>query len=340
MAARPRACAAIGLALAIAACAPAAPRPEDLAPLVFPEPPDAPRVAYVTAITHPEDAGIRKGLGDYLAAFVFGATHNRLVRPMAVVESRGAVFVADPGAHGVHRFDRAAGRYDLIGLEDGGGLPSPVGLARGRDGEVYVADSALPAVLVIRPGSRKAVRLALPPLEQPTGIAYDDASGRLIVVDTRAHALKAFNADGTLHRAWGARGSGDGEFNYPTQLWRDREGLLYITDSLNYRVQVLDRDGRFLRKFGRAGDGAGDFMRQKGLATDSHGHLYIVDALLNAIQIFDPAGELLLSVGDLGRGRGEFWLPAGIFISEDDTIYVADSYNRRIQVFRYIGGTP
>lgn len=326
------------LALLLAACAPQPARIEQAVPLAWPEPPDRARVAFVAAIARPEDAGIAKGVLGHLADFFLGARENRLVRPMAVIASGEVLFVADPGAKGIHRFDRARGRHDLVGLAGERGLPSPVGLALGPGGEVYVADSALAALFVIRPGSKVAEPIPHPPLAQPTGIAYDAAARRLLVVDTREHCIKVLGSDGALLATWGARGNGDGEFNFPTHLWRDRDGRVLVTDALNHRVQVLDGEGRFLRRFGQPGDAPGDFMRQKGVATDSFGHVYIVDALMGAIQVFAPGGQLLLALGDVGHERGEFWLPAGIFIAPDDTIYVADSFNRRVQVFRYVGG--
>ena len=329
----------LGLAWALGACAPVPPRVADESPLVWPAAGEAPaRVAFVGAFSRPEEFGIEKGFLARLGEFLFGQQDARLVRPMAVVAVKGVVYVADPGAKGVHRFDPVAERYDLIGADGDTPLPSPIGLAVGRDGEVYVTDSVRPGVLVIRPGAKAAVPLELPKLAQPTGVAFDPATGRLYVVDTTAHRVAIFNPDGTLHASIGTRGEGDGEFNYPTYVWRDARGWLYVTDSLNFRIQVFDATGRFVAKFGKAGDGTGDSLRQKGVATDSFGHVYIVDALMSALQIYDPVGRLLLSIGNLGQDRGEFWLPAGIFIGEDDRIFVADAYNRRIQIFRYIGG--
>lgn len=328
---------ALGLALALGACAPAPVKPE--LPLVWPDEIDVPpRITFVKAFSRPDEFGIAKGFFQRLAEVIFGASEARLIRPMAVVEVNGVVYVADPGAKGVHRFEPGTNNYELIAARGDAELPSPVGLARGKAGEVYVTDSELAQVLVIRPGAKEAVPLALPPMGQPTGIAFDPASGRLIVVDTSAHRVNVFNPDGTLHTSFGRRGRGDGEFNYPTLLWRDSQGRLYVTDSLNFRVQIFDAQGQFLKQFGQLGDGSGDNMRQKGVATDSYGHIYVADALFNALQIFDQAGSLLLSVGSVGSDRGEFWLPAGIFIDEDDQIYIADSYNQRIQILRYIGG--
>lgn len=327
------------LLAALGACAPAVIKPGQESPLVWPDEVDVPaRVAFVKAFSRPDEFGIAKGLLQRISEVVFGASEARLIRPMAVVVVKGVVYVADPGARGVHRFDPVAERYDLIAAQGDAALPSPIGLARGNDGEVYVTDSESAQVLVIRPGAKAAVPLALPQMGQPTGIAFDPETGRLYVVDTAAHRVNVFNPDGTQHASFGQRGAGDGEFNYPTLLWRDSQGRLYVTDSLNFRIQVFDTQGRLLKKFGQAGDGTGDNIRQKGVATDSYGHIYIVDALFNALQIFDQTGRLLLSLGNLGSDRGEFWLPVGIFIGEEDLIYIADSYNQRIQILRYIGG--
>jgi DNA-binding beta-propeller fold protein YncE len=334
-----RLAAALAFLVALGACAPAPPKPENQAPLTWPEELDVPpRIAFVKEFSRPDEFGIEKGFLQRLGEFFFGASEARLIRPMAVVAVKGVVYVADPGAKGVHRFDPVAERYDLIGAEGDVPLPSPVGLAVGSEGEVYVTDSVQPAVMVIRPGAKAAVPVAVAKLGQPTGVAFDAATGRLFVTDTTAHKVNVYHRDGTLQSSLGQRGDGEGEFNYPTQLWRDARGRLYVTDSLNFRIQVFDEQGRFLRKFGQAGDGTGDFMRQKGVATDSYGHVYIVDALMSALQIYDGTGRLLLSLGTLGREHGEFWLPTGIFITEGDEIYVADSYNGRVQVFRYIGG--
>ena len=323
----------------LVACSSRAPLAPPDPPLVWPGAPEPPRVAYVQAFSRAEDLGIRKGLLQRFADLLFGAEDTRIVRPMAVVEAGGLLYVADPGVRGVHRFDRAGGKYDLLVRSDRQPLPSPVGLARGAAGEVYVTDSALRKVFVIRPQSKAVEEVLLrAELRQPTGIAVDAATGRLFVVDTGAHRLLVFERDGALVATVGERGIGQAQFNYPTLLWRDPAGRLYVTDSLNFRVQVLDAQGGFLSQFGRHGDGSGDLARHKGVATDRHGHIYVVDGLLHALQIFDPAGRLLLGIGGQGRERGEFWLPAGIFIGEGDIIYVADAYNQRVQVFRYIGG--
>lgn len=325
-------------AMLLGGCAAQSARQTDLPALVWPAYPEPPRIVHVRSFSRPDDLGIKKSLFQRMRDLVFGAEESRMVRPMAVVESGGILYVADPGAKGVHRFDAAKGDYALIQGPAETPLPSPVGLARGESGEIYVSDSKLAQVLVIRPGAKSATPLELQgELLQPTGLAFDAPSRQLFVVDTKANTIRVYNADFAQLRSIGQRGTGPAEFNYPTLLWLSPQGRLFVTDSLNFRVQILDKDGSFIGKFGHVGDGTGDAARQKGVATDHHGHVYVVDSLFHAVQVFDENGRFLLTVGAQGQDRGEFWLPVGIYIDDYDNLYVADTYNKRVQVLRYLG---
>jgi DNA-binding beta-propeller fold protein YncE len=330
--------------LALSACAQVSVPPvaQPSKELVWPAPPAAARIAYVQSIAQPLDLGITPGFFQRLGNFLVGSEEVRLVRPMAVVTGAdAAVYVADPGARAVFRFDTARQRAEVIRRADGLPLPSPVGLVRGPSGTIYVADSALRGIYVIKPKSREAQLLTLKAdLQQPSGLAYDPLTGKLYVVDTGAHQIKIFGKNGELLASFGHRGAGDGEFNYPTLIWRDGQGKLYVSDALNFRIQMFDAAGKFLGKFGEHGDATGHQSRPKGVATDRDHHVYVVDALFHAIQVFDTAGVFLLNVGGQGHAPGEFWLPTGIYIDNGDNIYVADSHNQRIQVFRYLGDQP
>jgi DNA-binding beta-propeller fold protein YncE len=333
------------LGLGLAACDPTIRQPLEEVGWerpVWPPPPAAARVGFVNAFTGPADLGISKTFAQRLGELLTGPSDVRLVRPMAVVvDTDGVIYVADPGARGVHRFDPRGGRYRLIRGAGGRPLPSPVALAVGRADEVYISDSRLSALFVVEAGAEEAVRVPLQGLlAQPTGVALDDAGVRLYLVDTGSHQVKVFGRDGALVTSFGRRGTGPGEFNFPTMIWRDGEDRLLIADSLNFRIQVFDTDGRFVRQFGELGDGTGEHARPKGVAADALGHIYVVDSLFHTLQIFDPNGAFLLNVGRQGSARGEFWLPTGIFIDTRDTIYIADSQNRRVQVFRYLSQAP
>ena len=307
---------------------------------IWPDPPDAPRVAFLQSFTQPEDLGIRPGFWGRMVSVVAGARNEAMVRPMDVVATAGGavIYVADPDARCVHRFDLDRSRYDCLRLSRDESLGSPVGLALTPTGRLYVADSLLRGIYTIDAGDKYLERVDTGDnLQQPTGVAWDEDRRVLFVTDTGAQSIKAFTPEGEYVVGFGERGTGSGQVNFPTYLSLSGEGELLVTDSLNFRIQRFSTDGEFLHAFGRNGDRVGDFARPKGVAVDSLGHIYVVDALFHGVQVFNREGTLLLALGEQGQEEGQFWLPNGIHVTRDNMIFVADSYNRRVQVLRYIG---
>lgn len=330
------------LAIVTVSCEPSRVRaplePEPVAPLVWPAPPAQPRVRYVAAVARPQDLGIRPSFWRRVGEFFVGAREEWFVRPTGVVAKGSRIYVADPGAQAVWILDTEAGRWHTMDDAEGGTLVSPVSVAVGRAGRIYVADSYLARVFMYDADRRPIGSIGDPHLGRPAGLAYDEQRDRLYVADSRVHGVWIFDGDGVALGMIGERGVGEGEFNFPTHLAVDGRGSIYVTDALNFRLQVLAADGTFDAGFGRHGDFPGDFASPKGVGVDSEGHIYVVDALFDAVQIFDRQGRYLLTFGERGVSPGQFWLPGGVFVDRDDRIYVADAYNQRIQIFQYLGG--
>lgn len=307
--------------------------------LVWPSKPASPRIAYVASFHHPDDFGISRGFFTWLGELFTGEKERKMVRPMAITQtSDNILFVADPGVKGVHRFDLKNKKYSLIRLADNKLLPSPVGLAADKSGNVYVVDSELGQLFKIKKNSDEAIAVTLQSsLLQPTSIAISSDNNSFYITDTASHHVKKFSFNGKLISVIGKRGKAKGEFNYPTMIWLDKSDQLFVTDSLNFRVQVFNNKGKFVRYFGKQGTGTGHLSRPKGVATDANGHVYVIDGLFHVFQLFDTRGRFLLHIGGQGQSPGEFWLPSGIFINKKNVIYIADSHNQRVQVFRYIG---
>ena len=78
----------------------------------------------------------------------------------------------------------------------------------------------------------------------PWGIALDK-QGNVYVADWRNDRIQKFTADGRFLMKFGSSGSGEGEFNRPTDVAVDRDGIIYVADWLNDRLQVFDPDGNF-----------------------------------------------------------------------------------------------
>jgi sugar lactone lactonase YvrE len=307
---------------------------------VWPDSVDPARVAYVGEFSNADDLEIRESFWRSVISVVVGPVKDALVRPMDVAATPDAqiIFVADPDAGCVHRYDLGRRKYRCLSTGRGEATISAIGVTVTEDGHLFATDSMQGRIWQAGPKDTELTPFyTSEELVQPTGIHWRPDTQRLYVTDTTSHRVLEYDRAGNLKRTIGTRGADTAEFNYPTYLWIDAKQELLVADSLNFRIQRFDKDAGFLNAFGQDGDRPGDFSRPKGIATDKFGHVYVSDSLMHALQIYTPDGELLLSIGNQGQGEGEFWLPAGMFITPDNTIFVADSYNKRIQVFRYIG---
>ena len=176
-------------------------------------------------------------------------------------------------------------------------------------------------------------------MKRPTGIAVDSAAQRIYVTDTLRNQIFIMDMQGSVLKKVGKPGTGNGEFNYPTELRLFGDNMA-VVDAMNFRVQVLNKDGEFQYSIGKIGDDVGAMFRPKGVSFDSEGHLYIVDGMWNVVQVFNSEGQLLYYFGKMGTDLGAFQLPTGLSIDAQDRIYVVDSFNRRVQVYHYYGVGP
>lgn len=316
----------------------AEPFPSPRTPLVWPEPPEKPRIRYVGAISTEADlkkeASWLQGLGELF----FGKKKiGVLVGPCAVaIDKDGRLFVTDAAGGVVHAFDPNTRQYrQFVHLARQEKLIKPVGLAI-IDNRIYVVDSVLRKVCVFSREGKFIYSFGKERFKRPSGIAYWQAGEIVYVSDTARHTIDMYSKNGRFRGQIGTRGLSPGKFNFPTHVWIDKYGKLYVSDTLNYRIQIFTGDGQFLATFGRQGDRPGSFAHPCGVATDSFGNIYVVDRQFENVQIFNQQGHILMAFGEEGKHAGQFWLPAGIFIDNYNRIYVADSFNKRIQVFKLV----
>jgi sugar lactone lactonase YvrE len=308
-------------------------------PIVWPAPPDRPRIAYVGALRGETDLGRRPVGWEALRAALIGPTPPvAFVQPTAVAVRGSRLAVSDPAAPGaaaVHVLDIESRSFRSWRP----GLRFPIDLVFIGD-ELAVADAQLGRVLVLDAVGAVRREIGAGLIARPAAIAWDDATRELWVLDAGQHALLAFSLEGELLRSVGRRGNAPGEFNFPAGMC-GLPGLggatrLAVADAMNFRVQIVDAAGHVHALFGRKGDAAGDFSFPRDVAADSDGHLYVLDKHFENVQLFDHAGRLLLAFGGQGAAPGQFNLPAGIVIDEHDRIWIADTHNRRVQVFQYL----
>jgi DNA-binding beta-propeller fold protein YncE len=312
-------------------------------PLVWPLPPDPPRIRYLATY---------RGVGDFKTkkpgrwkTFLLGdedpslRPSENLVKPYGIaVGGDGRIFVSDTAARRVFAFDPDAKTVTFVGEGATGRLTKPIGVAIDDEGKVFVADATLNRVFAYAPDGSLAMSIGGDAeLKSPSGLAADRVNKRIYVADAALHHVLCYSTvSGALLKTIGERGSDPGQFNFPTNLFVDMSGRLYVTDTMNFRVQVFDAGGKLVKAFGEQGDTGGSLNRPKGVGVDSEGHIYVADTSFNNFQVFDDQGRLLLHVGMAGHDAGEFFLPAGLYVDSRDRIYVADQGNSRVQVFQYL----
>jgi DNA-binding beta-propeller fold protein YncE len=338
---------------------PAEKKPEiDLTKLVWPQPPEIPRVKYVSYFAgmkfDKEDATAPKkkpkqSWMDRLAGsqsqdekFTPKNFPFQLLGPYGMaVDSKGRLYVVDQKVGAIFIFNTETKDTEMIrnGIEAHFAMIN--GIAVDDDDRVFVSDGKQGKVLIFN--AKHQVTDQIKDLVDPVGLAIDKDNRLLYVVDTQQDLVLVYDADTLkLVRKIGTPGkkhtlSGPGEFALPTDVALDKDGNVYVTDTLNWRVEIFDGEGKFIKQFGKHCDAIGCFERPKGIAVDSDGHVWVVDTGLSLLEAYDSDGTLLGFVGGPGRNLGQFNDPMGVAIDKNNRMFVSEQYPwGRVQQFRYI----
>lgn len=307
--------------------------------LIWPEPPDQPRVSYLRSLRGSEDFK-KKNQTSGMMNWLLGERREdlSLMSPFAVAASHsGPVWVADSGMHLLCKLDLERQRTEYYHEFDGYKLVSPSGVAVDDERQkVFLADAARDKIFVLDVKGRYLDSWGPPNgFKRPAGLALDP-SGRLLVADAMGGVVYVFNPDGKLVSEIHSQLNKDGRFIRPISVASGPNGEILVLDAFAFRVEVLDARGELLGTIGQLGDAAGYMARPRGLAVDREGHVFVSDSAFDNIQVFDMAGRLLMFWGSAGRQPGQFNLPAGLFVDQARRLFVADSYNQRVQVFQLL----
>lgn len=182
--------------------------------------------------------------------------------------------------------------------------------------------------------------ISLPNVSLPSGFCADE-EGNLLIVDSGQDVvvkfLKAsFWSPDTLISptgAFGGSGSGDGQFNNPTDCMVYSSGnnqRIYVVDNGNNRVQTFNRAGVYLFQFDGTGSANGKFNNPVGIVANAAIPI-ISDSGNNLIRVFNENG-----VEKRSFGKDLLSQPKKI-TSSDNRMVVADYANNRVAFMTNFG---
>jgi hypothetical protein len=245
---------------------------------------------------------------------------------VSVDPATGHVYVA--GGEVLREYDAASGSAaTLVSTISTSSSFSVEGVAvEGTSGKVYVARGGTPHLEVFGPlpqpkhpfledfGSANE-----PTFGDATGLAVDQDTGDVLVIDGTAKTLSRWHADGTPSdfSALGTnvidgQGTGDetpqggilGEFTSPreVQVAVDNsggatDGNIYITDSSHGVIDIFDSTGTHLGQLTAAGSSA--FVEACGVTVDSTGTVYVAE-YAGQVHRFVPSGAVPVNSDNTG----------------------------------------
>ncbi len=251
--------------------------------------------------------------------------------PGVAVDSREHVYVLHRGEHPIMEFDRE-GKF-VRSWGDGVFLRAH-GLKVDPEGNLWVVDDGGHTVMKMDAAGR--VRMILgrkgqsgethENFNRPTDVAFAP-NGDFYVSDGYGNSrVVKFSKDGRFLKAWGKKGTAEGEFNTPHAVAVDRQGRVYVGDRENRRLQVFDAEGKFLAQWKHVGSPWGLF-----LTADQS--LYLCDGYANRVLKLSLDGNVLGTTAGPGKLAGQLDFAHHLAVGPSGSIYVAEIKNWRAQKF-------
>ncbi len=217
------------------------------------------------------------------------------------------------------------------------GLQTPMGVAVGPDGRIYVSETGGERMIHIYNSLWQEVGSFAPPdtvaaSRVPVYVAVSP-KGDVYVSDRGAATIFVFSPDGAPQgQVTAPVGFEDW---HPLALTFDEAGNLYVADVTpeKHRLIVLDPDGKLKLSFGSQGEEEGQFWYPNGIAVDSEGRIYVADSNNGRMQAFDKDGKFLFKIGR-GMSAGDLSMPRGIAVDSENRLLIADTSRGAVQAYQ------
>ena len=277
---------------------------------------------------------------------------------VAVPGSDGTIWVTDVLRKSSIMHFSPDGRYlgSLSSADPSMPINAPSRLAIGPDGLMYICETTLDRIHVLRPDGTDGGTFTVP---QPVSVAVSE--DRIAVGSVSGFAV--LDKTGKPLGVVGSRGKGPEQFDYVHGIAFGPDGSVYVADSYNNRLSAYESDGtrRWMIRTGIPANAAqvtnnmlqsketsdaalkGDDALQLplGLTVDGAGRVVVIDMYDCDMAVFDSkTGKLIGKYGDVGAEDGQFFYPVSVsYDTGRDWFTVADAFNRRVEIVRIPGSS-
>lgn len=305
----------VALLLLAAGCAARKPAPANY--VLFPPPPDEPRLQYLMSYGAETELGARGKFSDFIVGKE--RIYRPIIKPYGVAIKKGKIYVCDTQAVNVSIADLAARKMRYLKPVGAGAFKVPINIAVDDDGTLYITDTGREQVLIFDKDLNYLGAMGVKDEMKPCGIAL--AGDRLYVTDLKARCVRVYDkASRQLLRTFPTAATEEQKRLFqPTNLATGADGTVYVSDTGGFAIKIYDAQGNHLRTIGELGVTPGRFAMPKGIGVDRENRCYVIDAAAPVAQIFDPEGRLLMWFGEpKSSGPAALYLPAGLTIDYDN----------------------
>ena len=127
------------------------------------------------------------------------------------------------------------------------------------------------------------------------------AEGHSSGATANARILK-FSKDGKFIKAFGKKGTGQGEMGQPHALAMDSRGRLFVGDRDNNRIQIFDQDGTYIAEWFQ-------FSRPSGIYIDRNDIIYVADSESGSVNPAHGEWKRGIRIGSAKDGSVTAFIP-------------------------------
>ena len=238
---------------------------------------------------------------DFFPLFTLGE-RNGMTSPQGVaIDRAGNLYVSQAGTkkgqrHKIVVLNACLRPMQEIFFEGFEGAESfvPNRLALGSQGQLFVAGSRFPGILVMNTEGK--VLRVISPEEDGSKVNISnitlDRTGRIYLVSEELSHIYVYEEGGKFLFKFGEKGGSSGKLSRPmAAAVDDNSGQIYVVDYMRHAVSIYSRDGKYLSEFGGLGWAAGWFQYPRDIIVDSAGRIFVADTFNHRVEVFTASAK-------------------------------------------------